>query len=115
MANTTEKKETTGGLTGMVKQAGSTLHSAADSATTAVGSGMESLGHTVRDNLPREGMVGGAATAVADTLESGGRYLKDHTPADMMNDVTEVVRRNPMTCLMIGIGFGFLMARMLKR
>jgi len=116
MANptSTEKKET-GGLTGMVQQAGSAVHSAADSATTAVGSGMESLGHTVRDNLPREGMVGSAASAVAGSLESGGRYLKEHSPADMWNDVTDLVRKNPMTCLMIGLGIGFLLARMVKR
>jgi len=76
---------------------------------------MASLGHTVRDNLPHDGMVGQAADAVAGSLESGGRYLQQHSPADMWNDVTDLVRKNPMTCLMIGLGFGFLLARLVKR
>jgi hypothetical protein len=113
-SNTEQKKET-GGITGAIHQAGAAVHSVADSATTAVGSGMESLAGTIRENTPHDGMVGTASTAVANTLESGGRYLKEHTPADMFNDVTEVVRKNPMTCLMIGLGVGFLLARMLKR
>jgi len=115
MANSTEKKETTGGVTGVVQQAGSALHSAADSAATAVGSGMESLGAAVRNNTPNQGMIGTASNAVAGTLESGGRYLKEHSPSDMLNDVTEVIRKNPMTCLLVGFGLGFLLARTLKR
>lgn len=111
MATTSEKKKEPG----IVQQTGSAIHSAADSATTAVGSGLESLAGTVRENLPRAGMVGTASTAVADTLQSGGEYLKSHTPADMCADMTSVVRKNPMTFLMIGLGVGFLLARMLKR
>ena len=114
MANTTDrnqdKKEQS-----LVGQAGTAVHQAADSATTAVGSGMESLAGKVRDNLPREGMVGSAACAVASTLESGGQYLKEKTPGDMLEDVTNLLRKNPMTAVLIGLGVGFLIARMMKR
>jgi len=115
MAQATEHKEQTGGITGAVKQVASAVNSAADSATTVVGGGMESLAGTIRDHTPHDGMIGAASGAVADTLASGGRYLKEHSPADMANDVAEMIRKNPMTCLMVGIGLGFLMARMLKR
>jgi len=115
MAQATEHKEETGGVTGAVKQVASAVSSAADRATTVVGSGMESLAGTIRDHTPHDGMIGSASGAVADTLASGGRYLQEHSPADMFNDMGEMIRKNPMTCLMVGLGFGFLMARMLKR
>jgi hypothetical protein len=109
MTQTTEQQQqTNGGLTGAV-------NTAADRATTAVGSGMESLAGTVRENLPHDGMIGAASSAVADTLEKGGRYLQEHTPADMLDDIATAIRKNPMTSLMIGVGLGFLMARMWKR
>jgi len=114
MANPTEHKET-GGITGAMHQAGSAVSSVAGSATTAVASGLESLAGTIRDNTPHEGMLGTASQTVANTLESGGRYLKDHSPADMFNDVTDMIRKNPMTALMLGMGVGFLLARMMKR
>jgi hypothetical protein len=115
MATTAEKKKEAGENPTATQQAGSALHSVADSATSAVGSGMESLAGTIRDHTPHEGMIGTASNAVADTLESGGRYLKEHTPAEMFNDVTDLIRRNPLTCVMVGLGVGFLLARLTKR
>jgi ElaB/YqjD/DUF883 family membrane-anchored ribosome-binding protein len=52
---------------------------------------------------------------VADSLEQGGQYLQTHTPADMMNDVTECIRKNPWTSVMIGAAAGFLLARLMRR
>jgi ElaB/YqjD/DUF883 family membrane-anchored ribosome-binding protein len=84
----------------------------AESATSSVGSGMQSLASTIRENAPREGMLGRASSSVAEGLESGGRYVKEEGISGMMEDLTEVVRRNPLPAVLVGIGVGFLLARL---
>jgi hypothetical protein len=83
----------------------------AEDATSAVGSGMKNLGGTIREYTGREGMLGSAGSAVADTLESGGRYLEESGLAGIGDELTGMIRRNPVPALLIGIGLGFLIAR----
>jgi hypothetical protein len=83
----------------------------AEDATHAVGCGMESLGSTIREHAPQGGMVGTAASKVAGSLESGGRYLREEGLRGMGRDLTDLVRRNPIPSLLIGVGIGFLLAR----
>ena len=83
----------------------------ADDATMAVGSGMKSLAGTIRESGPSGGMLGNATSAVASTLESGGRYLEKHGLSGVGEDLTNVIRRNPIPAVLIGIGLGFLVAK----
>jgi len=83
----------------------------ADDATEAVGHSMKSLGGTIRENTPREGMLANAGGAVASTLESGGKYLEDHNLKDISEDLTGVIRRNPVPAVLLALGIGFLLAR----
>jgi hypothetical protein len=83
----------------------------AEDATSAVGGGMKNLASQVREHGPREGMLGGATSAVASTLESGGRYLQEQGLSGIGEDLTGMIRRNPIPALLIGIGVGFLLAR----
>ena len=83
----------------------------ADSAVHSAGSGMQSFADTVRDRGPQAGMLGSASSAVADTLDSAGEYLESHGLSGIAEDVTNLVRRNPIPALLIGIGVGFLLAR----
>jgi hypothetical protein len=87
----------------------------ADEATSAVGSGMKSLADTIRDKAPQKGAFGAAGSAVADTLESGGRYLKEHGLSGIGADLTNVIKRNPIPAMLVGIGLGFLIAHATKR
>src|SRR5437879_5950150 len=48
----------------------------AESAVGAVGCGMQSLAHNIREHAPQTGVVGSAASAVASTLERSGHYLE---------------------------------------
>jgi hypothetical protein len=98
-----------------VGDAASFVGKKADDATSAVGSGMKSLGGTIRENTPDKGMIGAATGAVADSLESGGRYLQDHGLSGIGADVTNLIRRNPIPAVLIGIGVGFLVARATTR
>jgi len=89
----------------------STVGHKAEDAACAVGGSMKSLAGNIRENLPREGAIGTASSAVADTLESSGRYLQEEGFSGMAEDLTNMIRRNPIPALLLGIGIGFLLAR----
>lgn len=83
----------------------------AEDAAHSMGSGMKSLAGTVRQYSPREGMLGNAGAAVAEGLESSGRYLEEYGLSGIGEDLTGMIRRNPVPAVLIGIGLGFLIAR----
>jgi ElaB/YqjD/DUF883 family membrane-anchored ribosome-binding protein len=86
----------------------------AEDATTAVGGSMRSLAGSLRENLPHEGMIGSASSAVAETLDRGGRYLQEEGLQGVGEDLTNLIRRNPIPAVLIGIGVGFLIARSMR-
>jgi hypothetical protein len=108
-------KETASSVAQKVGDAASFVGQKAQDASTSVGSGMKSLGGTIREHAPSGGMFGNAGGAVADTLESGGRYLQEHGLSGIGDDVTNLIRRNPIPAVLIGIGVGFLVARATSR
>lgn len=85
-----------------------------ENAVGAVGSGMKSLSDTIREHTPKEGILGSASASVADTLETGGRYLEEHKLREMGEDVTNMIRRNPVPAMLLAVGVGFLLARALR-
>lgn len=80
-------------------------------AGAAVGSGLRSLGHTVRDQGPARGMAGDASSAVADGLDRSGRYLQQEGIEDMTADLSDLIRRNPLSALIIGVAAGYLVGK----
>jgi len=91
-----------------------TVGQKAEQATSAVGSGMHSLADTVRDRGPESGMLGTASDYVADTLDRTGQYIQDRNLSGMMDDVSSMIKRNPIPALLIGLGVGFLLGRALR-
>jgi hypothetical protein len=89
----------------------STAGKKVDSGVSAAGSGMQSFAETVREHGPSSGMLGSATSAVADTIENTGEYLESHGLSGIAEDLTGLVRRNPIPALLIAIGVGFLIAR----
>ena len=96
------------------QDAASTVGHKAEDATASVGHGMQTLAGKVRDNTPNEGMLGSASNAVADAIEGAGRYVEDKNLTGMMDDVTGLIKRNPVPALLIGLGIGFLIGRALS-
>ena len=86
----------------------------AEDATAAVGSGMQTLADKVRDQGPHQGTLGSATRTVADTLDQAGHYIEDKNLSGMMDDVTGLIKRNPLPAVLIGIGIGFLIGRTLR-
>jgi len=97
-----------------VKATGEALGEAADAGASAVGGGMKSLAGTVREQGPHEGMLGDATTAVAKGLEQGGKYLQKEGLTGMAEDVTEMIRRNPIPAVLVGVGIGFILAQLTR-
>jgi len=56
-------------------------------------------------------MASSAGQAVAGALETGGKYLEDKNISGMADDLTELIKRNPIPALLLGVGLGFLLAR----
>lgn len=83
----------------------------ADEATSAVGAGMKNLAGTIRDKAPDKGVVGAAGSAVADTLETSGKYLQQQGLSGIGEDLTNMIRRNPIPAILLCVGVGFLVAR----
>jgi hypothetical protein len=111
-AGATEKaREMASNVADKARDVASSVGQKAEDAASSVGGGMASLAGTIRENAPREGMLGSAAASVADTLESGGRYLQEEGFGGMADDLTDLIRRNPIPAVLVGIGLGFLLAR----
>jgi len=96
------------------KDVASAVGDRADTAVSSVGSGMQSLAGTLRDKGPSGGMLGGAASGVASALESSGKYLEEQGLSGIADDMTTMIRRHPIPAVLIGIGVGYLLARMTR-
>jgi hypothetical protein len=83
-------------------------------ATEAVGACMESFGESVSKHSPTHGMLGNAGHAVGEKFETGGRYLEEKGLKGIGDDVTNLIRNNPVPSLLVGMGVGFLIAKIIR-
>lgn len=108
-------KDVASNVAGKVGDAASWAGHRADDAASGMGSGMKSLGETIRDKGPQSGILGGATSAVGGAIESAGSYLEDKGLSGIGGDLTDLIRRNPIPAILIGVGLGFLLARLTSR
>jgi hypothetical protein len=111
---TDKAKDVASSVTHKAGDLGGAAGEKADAAAASLGGTMQSLAGTIREKVPQEGLLGSAAGTVAGGLESGGRYLQEEGLSGMVDDLTELIRRNPIPALLVGIGLGFLLARMTR-
>jgi len=107
-------KDLAGQAGSAISSAASTVGHKAEDATAAVGHGIQGLAGQVRDSGPHSGMLGTATRTVADGIEGTGKYIEDKNLSGMMDDVTGLIKRNPIPALLLGLGFGFLVGRALS-
>jgi gas vesicle protein len=86
----------------------------AEDTTASIGSGMQDLGKKVREKGPESGFFGKATESVAGALEQGGKYLEEKNLSGMGEDLSNMIRRNPVPAVLVGIGIGFLLARTMR-
>jgi ElaB/YqjD/DUF883 family membrane-anchored ribosome-binding protein len=63
------------------------------------------IGHKAQD----------AASSVVDTWEAGRHYVEERGIEGMFQDVTLLIRRNPIPALCIGVCVGFLLGRTMTK
>jgi len=97
------------------KSAAAVISEKAEQATDAIGAGMESVGRSIREHAPEQGVLGNAGRAVGDKIEAGGHYLEKQGLKGMCNDLTDTIRSNPIPALCVAFGIGFLAVRMFRR
>jgi hypothetical protein len=78
---------------------------AISTAASAVADGLESA----------QGAVSTAATAVAGGVESASSYLQEKKFEEMATDLTALIRQYPVPSLLVGVGLGYLLARLTSR
>jgi len=91
-----------------------TIGHKAEDVTASAGRGMQNLGEKVREKGPESGFLGSVTEKVAGGMESAGKYLEDKNLSGMAEDITGMIRRNPIPALLIGVGLGFLLARTMR-
>jgi ElaB/YqjD/DUF883 family membrane-anchored ribosome-binding protein len=94
------------------RQAGEFARDKADQGASTVGKGMESLAGTIRDRGPQEGLLGRATSGVAGALDSTGQYLEQQGVSGMVDDLTGLIRNHPLPAILVGVGIGFMLARL---
>jgi hypothetical protein len=110
-----QARDTAANLGRTASNVASNLGERAGEATSNVAGGIRNLAGTIRDKGPHEGVMGTANASVANALDSSGRYLQEHGLNDMGNDLTNLIRRNPIPAVFVGIGIGYLLARATTR
>jgi ElaB/YqjD/DUF883 family membrane-anchored ribosome-binding protein len=75
---------------------------------------MKSLAGTIQKQGPHEGFLGDATSTVAQTLEQGGKYLQKEGLTGMADDVTEMIKKNPIPAVLVGVGIGFLLGQLIR-
>jgi ElaB/YqjD/DUF883 family membrane-anchored ribosome-binding protein len=98
-----------------VSSAASAVGHKADDLTSSAGTSIKNLGETLRQKAPHEGFLGSASQSVANSLESSGRYIEEAGLSGMMEDVTNLIRRNPFPAILVALGVGVLIGRALRR
>ena len=62
-----------------------------------------------------QGAISTAATAVADGVGSASSYLQEKKFEEMATDLTALIRQYPVQSLLVGMGLGYLLARLTSR
>jgi len=99
----------------MVGDAATDIGHKAEGAVDSVGGEMQSLAGSIREKAPQGGMWGSAASGVAHGLESGGAYPQERNLHGMAGDATNLIRRYPLQVILLSLGVGFLVGRVVRR
>ena len=78
---------------------------AVSTVATAVADGWESA----------QGAISTAATAVSGGVESASSYLQEKKFEEMTTDLTALIRTYPVQSLLVGMGLGYILARLTSR
>lgn len=99
-------------LKNKVNDFGRTAAEKVDQTRTAAASGLDTTASALHQSGEK---VTSLAHATADKLSNTAEYLRNHDVKSMMNDVEQVVKKNPGPSLLAAGVIGFLVGRSLRR
>lgn len=97
-----------------VQQASTQFAEQADHATTVAGERMVNISNSLRGSGPATGLRADVTERAANTLERTGAYLQDHDVPGMRGDLEKLIRKFPLESVLIGVGAGFWLSRVLR-
>jgi hypothetical protein len=83
------------------------------SKASAIGDKMSTVAGKIREKAPADGRLSSAAESVASGMERAGNYMREHDLRSVGNDLSDVIRRNPVPAALVGVGVGFILGRAL--
>lgn len=86
----------------------------ADQLASNAGVGLQGLGDMISKNSPQVGVLKDASDALAGFVNEGGEYLQEAKLSGVTEDVSHVIRRNPIPSVLIALGVGWFIGRALK-
>jgi hypothetical protein len=98
----------------MASQAANAVGIKMDEFASTAGADIKKFGDKLRDKAPHDGVIGHASQAVADTIKGGGGYLEEAKLSGMADDVTHLIVKHPVPAILICLGVGFMLGRVLK-
>ncbi|MHB8972881.1 MAG: hypothetical protein ACYC3X_17705 [Pirellulaceae bacterium] len=98
----------------MATQAARDVGQKADDMTATAGVGIQGLGDRLNKHAQQAGVLGNASQAVARVVHDGGEYLKRAKLSGLTERVANLIRQNPLSAVVIGIGLGWVAGRQLK-
>jgi ElaB/YqjD/DUF883 family membrane-anchored ribosome-binding protein len=100
-----------------VSDAGRAALDRIDDQRSTAASGLRTAANALHDHaedLPGGDRVAELAHSAADTLDSTANYVTSHDVSDMMADVKELVKKNPVPSLVAAAVVGFFVGRALS-
>jgi hypothetical protein len=98
----------------VASQAASDLGHKADDLAESAGGGIREFGDSLSKRAPQSGMLGSASQAVARTVRDSGEYLEQHKLSGMIEDLAQIIRRNPIPSILIAVSVGCLLGRRMR-
>ncbi len=82
-----------------------------DALAAEAGVGIQELGDKLSKRAPQSGVLGSASQAVAKSVRQGGEYLEEAKLSGVTEDVAQLIRRHPISSVLIAVGLGCYLAR----
>ena len=97
----------------LASQAACDVGKKANDLTASAGIGIQGLSDRLGRQAPQVGVLGSASQAVARTVKDGGKYLEGAKFSGLTEDVTQLIRWNPIPAVLIALGLGWFVGRKL--
>ena len=98
----------------LANQAAREVGKKVDELTASAGIGLQGLGDCLNKKAPETGAFRPASEAVAGAVRESGEYIEKAKLTGMVEDVAQVVRRNPIPSVLIAISLGWFLGRKTK-